>query len=141
MQKTAANGWNYAKKKRRREEGVLQECAIVWLRKKGYLVHSIPNEGKRSLIENARLNRLGRARGVPDIFICEPRGKFSGLYIEFKANPKAKVDEMQIWWQEALKSRGYDAHIVRSYEEFLTVVGNYFNIPTKLSTDSGDKSS
>jgi len=84
---------------------------------------------------------MGRARGVPDIFVCEPRGKFSGLYVEFKANPKAKVDEMQLWWQEALKSRGYDAHIVRSYDEFLTVVGNYFNIPTKLSTDSGDKSS
>ena len=46
---------------------------------------AIPNGGARHRIEAARLKGLGVRRGVSDLELAVPVGKFHGLYIEMKA--------------------------------------------------------
>ena len=47
-------------------------------------MYHIPNEGKRSKSNGAELVRQGLKKGVPDICLPVPRGKYHGLYIEMK---------------------------------------------------------
>ncbi|MGN0989552.1 MAG: hypothetical protein ACI4N6_04505, partial [Eubacteriales bacterium] len=49
------------------------------------LLYHIPNEGKRSGREGARMKRLGLRRGVSDLCLPVARCGFHGLYIELKA--------------------------------------------------------
>lgn len=48
-----------------------------------FLYH-IPNEGKRSVYNGAALRRQGLKKGVPDLCLPVPSGKYHALYIEMK---------------------------------------------------------
>jgi hypothetical protein len=49
-----------------------------------YLAHSIPNGGDRRPSVGARMRAEGVKRGIPDVFIPVPVGRYHGLYLEFK---------------------------------------------------------
>lgn len=79
--------------------------------------------------------------GYPDLFIAEPRGKYSGLFVELKTegNTVYKKDgklranqhhEEQANMLEMLRERGYMADFGIGYKDAITKIDNY------LETDS-----
>lgn len=58
-------------------------------------IFAIPNGGHRHVVVAAKLKAEGVKRGVPDICIPFPRGRYHGMYIEMKkkgntTSPKQK---------------------------------------------------
>jgi hypothetical protein len=97
-----------------------QECVYPEL----WLLHHIPNEGKRSPRTGARLKRQGLKPGVPDLSLPVPRGHFHGLYIELKVNDNTTTDD-QDEWLERLAEQGYSTHACWGWEEAAKVIENY----------------
>ena len=69
------------------------------------LLYHIPNEGKRSASQGARMRAEGLRAGVPDICLPVPRGGYSALYIELKAGRNKPTDD-QLAWLAALADAG-----------------------------------
>lgn len=69
------------------------------------LLYNVPNEGKRSALQGARMRAEGLRAGVPDICLPVPRGGYSALYIELKAGRNKPTDD-QIAWLAALDAAG-----------------------------------
>lgn len=69
------------------------------------MIH-IPNEGKRSQVAGARLKPVGLRKGVPDLFLPVPKGKYHGLWIEMKRQKGSKTSKEQKNWIEALNGQG-----------------------------------
>ena len=80
---------------------------------------------------------MGYEPGTPDMLICQlgiekVSNNFSGflyikkngLFIEFKIG-KGKLSENQIQAIEQLQKAGYKVEVVRSFDEFKTIVDNY----------------
>ena len=89
------------------------------------LMFHIPNEGKRSSRTGALMRREGLKRGVPDIFLPVPRGKYHGLFIELKRTKNSSVSDDQKGWLEALRRQGYDAHICKGWVEAAEAIERY----------------
>jgi len=77
-------------------------CQIVWLHGRNDLVD-------RSWYQFVRYRPLaeGYKPGVPDLFVCEARGCFAGLFIETKRRDGSKVTADQLEWHRRLRDRGY----------------------------------
>lgn len=52
------------------------------------LMYHVPNEGKRSVRTGSRLKKAGLKSGVPDIVLPVARGRYIGLYIEWRIRKK-----------------------------------------------------
>ncbi len=100
-----------------------QECILPEL----WLLHHIPNEGKRSLAAGAKQKRQGLKAGVPDLCLPVPKGHFHGLYIELKVN-KNKTTDDQDKWLKRLGEQGYCTHICYGWEEAAKVIENYLKL-------------
>ncbi|WP_145508028.1 VRR-NUC domain-containing protein [Yersinia alsatica] len=74
-----------------------------------YLIH-IPNEGKREPKVARDAKRLGLRKGVPDLFLALPSGKYAGLWIEMKSG-KGMPTEAQVAWITRLTRAGYMAKV------------------------------
>src|SRR5699024_2367061 len=61
------------------------------------LMYHVPNEGKRSARQGARMRAEGLRAGVPDICLPVPRGGYSALYIELKAGRNKPTDDQLAW--------------------------------------------
>ncbi len=70
----------------------------------------------------------------PDLIILEPRGKYSGLFLELKIETPFKKDggvksndHIKGQWKtiQDLKDRGYDAYFVWSFEMAKQVIDQY----------------
>ena len=92
------------------------------------LLYHIPNEGKRSQIAGAKLRAEGLKRGVPDICLPVPRGKWHGLYIELKRLRGGRVSDDQQRWLDALNERGYFATVCRGWQQAAAEIQNYLGI-------------
>lgn len=79
------------------------------------LLHHIPNGGRRSALEGARLKSEGVKAGVPDICLPVARGEYHGLYIELKVG-KNKPSEKQQQWITRLREQGYDTVVCYGWE-------------------------
>jgi hypothetical protein len=108
-------------------EASIQETVIAYCDLNNIPVYHIPNEGKRSNISGARLKKIGLRKGVPDLCIPVPKGKYHGLYIELKSN-KGKATQEQIEWLKLLKSNGYATAITYGVDEAITVIKQYISI-------------
>lgn len=69
-------------------------------------MYHIPNGGKRSKTEAARLKAAGVRAGVPDICLPHPAGGFNGMYIELKTG-KNTVSQEQKKWLRNLREQGF----------------------------------
>ncbi|MBS0056947.1 VRR-NUC domain-containing protein [Yersinia sp. Marseille-Q3913] len=78
-----------------------------------YLIH-IPNEGKRGPKAAKDAKRLGLRKGVPDLFLALPRGRYAGLWIEMKSN-KGHIDNNQNSWLLKLADIGYKVDVLYSF--------------------------
>lgn len=100
------------------------------------LLYHIPNEGKRSASGGADLVRQGLKKGVPDICLPVPKGRYHGLYIELKRKKGGKVSTEQKNWIYSLTGQGYKATICRGWEEARAEILAYIN-PRSNVLDGG----
>lgn len=77
----------------------------------------IPNEGKRTKTNGARLKAEGLRPGFPDISLSVPRQNYHGLYIELKRIKGSKKTQEQKEWIINLNKRGYAAAFCYGWRE------------------------
>lgn len=90
------------------------------------LLYHIPNE-RADKVQAAILKAMGVKKGVPDLHLPVPSGKFHGLYIEMKAMDGKPEDE-QIWWLEHLKANGYACAVCYGWQKATEVLLWYLNL-------------
>lgn len=90
-------------------------------------MHHIPNGGKRSKTEAARLKMQGVKSGVSDIFLPVPKGPYHGFYIEMKVNPN-KLTKDQYDWLKAMKRFGYATAVCYSWIEAKEHIEHYLEL-------------
>lgn len=90
------------------------------------LLYHIPNE-RADKVQAAILKAMGVKKGVPDLHLPIPSGKFHGLYIEMKAMDGKPEDE-QIWWLEHLKANGYACAVCYGWQKATEVLLWYLNL-------------
>lgn len=111
-------------------EDALQQKCYLWFHNnypnlRG-LFFSVPNGGHRDAREAKRLNLTGVVSGVSDtIFLYRSRAYF----IEFKRNDERAVQsKKQKEWQELVERHGFAYFIVRSLEDFKTIINSLTDI-------------
>lgn len=94
-------------------------------------MYHVPNEGKRSLINGARLKQAGLKAGVPDVCLPTAHGGYIGLYIEMKVKPN-KPTENQKKWLRALRAAGHMTAVCYSWEEAKNLIEQYISLPPTI---------
>lgn len=113
------------------EEEVEQTCLFRWAayslgaHPELKLLHAIPNGGKRSKSEAARMKAAGVKAGVPDMFLPVARSGSHGLYIELKRIKGGRVSAEQLAWMEELTREGYTCAVCHGWEEARKVIQTY----------------
>ena len=92
------------------------------------LMYHIPNEGKRSLATGGRLKAMGLKKGVPDICLPVPRGKYHGLYVEMKREIGGKLTEEQYRWLKDLDKQGYAVTLCHGWRKAVVEIETYLKI-------------
>lgn len=90
-------------------EFIEQKALCDWLDEKGIKYFAIPNGGARSAKTGKMLKDMGVKAGVPDLFICEPRGCYSGCFVELKRAHGGQTSKAQREWLTTLRGSGYQA--------------------------------
>lgn len=92
-----------------------------------YMYH-ITNEGKRTVAGGAALKRQGLKKGVPDICLPVPRGKYHGAYIEMKKVGEKPTEEQKHWLSE-LARLGYCCYIAdKGWADAAEFISWYMNL-------------
>ena len=78
-----------------------------------------------SMKQAIKMKATGYVKGFPDLQICEPNGKYFGLFIEVKTE-KGVVSKEQKEWIKQLNKRGYYATYVKGFDEAIKVIDDYF---------------
>lgn len=92
------------------------------------LLFAIPNGGARSAVTGARLKEEGVRRGVPDMMLPVARGGFHGMFIELKADAKARPTKEQTLWLAQLSERGYRAVVCHGAGEAQAALLEYLSL-------------
>lgn len=91
-----------------------QICVIRWsqqpdIRRKwpelAMLFH-VKNETREGACAVMHDKAMGVKRGVPDLFLPAPHGKYHGCWIEMKTDT-GRASNDQKWWGEHLQAQGY----------------------------------
>lgn len=72
--------------------------------------------------------RAGLRRGVPDLVLPAPRGRWFGLYIELKVG-RGKPTKEQVEYLAALSSRGYRAEVAVGSAGAIALLEDYMAAP------------
>lgn len=78
------------------------------------LLYHVKNETKGGAAQVAMDKAMGVKKGVPDLCLPVPRGKYHGLYIELKAEG-GRTTQAQNWWGEQLSGQGYRWEVCREW--------------------------
>lgn len=109
------------------ESHIQQEC-VKWFRlqysKLTLNLFAVGNGGARSRIEAAIMNGEGVTAGVADLLLLVARHGYHGLCIEMKTK-SGKQTPRQKAWQEAVTAQGYCYEVIRSFDEFKTLIDEY----------------
>ena len=103
-------------------EEIEQTCLFRWAALESgahpelALLHAIPNGGKRSKSEAARMKAAGVKPGVPDMFLPVAREGCHGLYIELKRRDGGRVSTEQTAWMDALARQGYKTALCHGWD-------------------------
>ncbi len=87
--------------------------------------YHIPNEGKRSKAEGAKLKREGLKEGVSDNCLPVKKGEYGSLYIELKKRQGGKVSDAQSDWIDLMKEVGNAAFVCEGWEQAAKVIEDY----------------
>lgn len=101
------------------------------------LIASSLNGAKRNIRDGSRLRAAGMLKGFPDLFVCEPKGIFHGLFIEMKSkNGQMTKEQKEI--AQKLQAKGYATAICKNFETFVNLVKVYMQLEDSLcSTKKG----
>lgn len=91
-------------------EYIIQCKLVAMIRKMGYFVISIPNQGKRSVMGHQKEAAMGMWKGASDLFLIEPshNGQYPGYFIELKGKG-LKPRDNQLEFMEIVRKRGFKA--------------------------------
>jgi hypothetical protein len=78
-------------------------------------------------IQMGKLKREGFEPGVPDWCFPQPRGKYAGLWIEFKTQT-GRLNENQDAKIKLLQAHGHLVHVCRSADEAIGLVEAYLTL-------------
>lgn len=107
------------------EEDLHQISLVEYCYLKNIPIVHIPNQGKMSKFTGNKLNKMGRQKGFPDIFIPIVTPRFGGLFIELKVKKTSKISPMQKFWINELNMRGYCAEIAYGLDHAINIITNY----------------
>lgn len=91
------------------------------------LLHAVPNGGRRDPIEAKHLQDEGLKKGVPDLDLPVPRGKYHGLRIEMK-DDTGRTSLEQDWWLGELREQGYFCEVCHGWEPAVRVLEWYLGL-------------
>lgn len=94
---------------------------------------AIPNGGARDPRTGARLKMTGVKKGVPDVCLPVPIGRYAGLFIEMKKpadrekkTRAGRTSNEQDSWIEYLSSVSYATAVCYSWEEAVATLHWYY---------------
>ena len=111
----------------RKDEENLQILIVDYLRKERPELtfwHTNNNAGFGNVRAGKKAKRLGVLPGVPDLFFPISNNVHHGLFIELKS-AKGRLSPVQKQLKDKLCESGYLVKIARSFEETLTILGEY----------------
>lgn len=93
------------------------------------LLFHIPNERYCTPQQGKNLQRMGVKRGVPDLFLPVPRGRYKGLWLEMKTERGTTTDDQE-WWGRQLQGQGYMWEVCHGWESAVRVLEWYLSLVT-----------
>ena len=91
------------------------------------LLHHIKNETTEGVKQVAVDKAIGVKKGVPDLCLPVPRGKYHSLYVEMKTET-GRTSDAQEWWIEKLNEQGNFAGVCHGYESAIRVIERYLSL-------------
>jgi hypothetical protein len=88
------------------------------------LLFAIPNGGARRIVEAVIMKREGVRKGIPDLFLAVPRGRYHGLFIEMKTT-LGRLSPEQKCVGSFLSDGGYCWIVARSTQDAMTIIDRY----------------
>ncbi|MCM1364946.1 MAG: VRR-NUC domain-containing protein [Faecalibacterium sp.] len=95
-------------------------------------MYHVPNEGKRSEQQGAKMKSEGLKPGVPDICLPVSRGGYHSLYIELKREKGGRLTENQKTWIDMLRRLGNYAVCCCGSKAAEKVILWYLNLRDKI---------
>lgn len=89
-----------------------------------YMYHP-PNGKYRTMYEAGLLKRMGVKRGVSDIHLPVPKGKYCGLWVEMKRLEGGRLEQDQKIWLSAMKRLGHFAVCCEGWQEAVEYIEAY----------------
>lgn len=126
----------------RHVESHLQQASVNYFRLRypqyRYNYFSVPNGVATSASQGRILKAEGMVAGVADTLLLVPRQGYHALCIEFKQDTitykAGKAHKVRTYqspeqreFQAAVEAQGYRYEVVRTLEEFISLVGSYLN--------------
>ena len=102
------------------------------------LMFHVPNEGKRSRYSGGKMKKEGLKRGVADICLPVPRGRYHGLFFEMKFNNN-KLTSEQKQFLSGVKAQGYATWVCYSANEAIELIQKYYKLPKYIEFNKEDK--
>lgn len=90
-----------------------------------FSLFAIPNGGARHPAVAAKLKAEGVRRGVPDLMLAVPVGRFHGLYVEMKRSDGGRTTGHQDAFAVYLVQAGYEHHIASGFDEARAAIHGY----------------
>lgn len=103
-------------------ESMIQAEIVKALRRMGYFVHSVPNEGAgTNPVRQGQLITMGLYHGVADLIVWLGNGKVA--YVEVKDQKGKQTEHQQIFEQKCQKY-GIPYTVVRSVDDVLDFISH-----------------
>ena len=116
----------------------IQFCDYIKAHYPDVVFHSDSSGDRKTIGQAMRAKRLSSHSGLPDLFIAEPKGKYSGLYIEMKKTGEKIVKKdgatlktphlvEQNEMLFILRCKGYKAEFAIGLHEAICILEEYMN--------------
>lgn len=117
------------KPKLKRSEAQEQTIIFQWAKFKPQLkwFFAIANGGSRHFLEAINLKRQGVKKGISDMFLPLPKGKYHGLFIELKVGKNKPTPEQKEFILYA-NANGYCSAVCYGSEEAIKLIESYLNL-------------
>ena len=110
------------------EEHIMQKGMVAWFRLRHpamrHNLFAVPNGGRRDAASGRRLKEEGVLAGVADLILLKSNRFYGALLIEVKTE-KGRQSGHQKEWESRITADGYKYVVVRSLDEFISVVEDY----------------
>lgn len=99
-----------------------------------FLLHAIPNGGKRSKGTAGRLKAEGVLAGIPDLFLPVSIGEYHGFYLEMKTETGDLTPSQKIIIPHLL-DQGYQVGVFRSWVSAARGIIEYYQIDRRSNAN------